>query len=532
MPLARGDSTSVLEEYNTFMSFAKVFSAQTQLLDAHIISVEVDLSKGLHAFSIVGLPDKAVEESRDRISAAIKHAGFVSPKSKNQKVVISLAPADIKKEGPVFDLPMALAYLLATDDIKFNPDNKLFLGELSLDGKVRSVRGTLSSVLIAKEAGFEEVYVPKENAKEAALVGDIAVYPVETLSELIEHLNTKKKTSNKSPAKLQKQARTTIELSDTQLSSVLEDIRGQETAKRGLEIAAAGGHNIALYGPPGTGKTMLAKALAHILPPLSFDEMLEATAIHSVAGTLDDTLVTHAPYRAPHHTASYVSVVGGGTFPKPGEVTLAHRGVLFLDEFPEFERRVIDSLREPLEEHVVRISRARGSARFPANFILVASMNPCPCGNYGSKKECVCTPSVLQRYQRKLSGPIMDRIDMWIEVPNIKHQKLGEKTSHGETDRIRSNVLAARSTQLKRFEEFDFNKNSDMDVKAVDELVGLEEKEREMLNRAAERFDLSPRAYHRVIKLARTIADLEDSKDVGESHLLEALQYRPRHIAA
>lgn len=517
------------------MSFAKVYAAQAHVLNAHIVSVEVDLSKGLHAFSIVGLPDKAVEESRDRISAAIKHAGFTSPKSKNHKVVISLAPADIKKEGPIFDLPMALAYLLANGDILFNPENKLFLGELSLDGNVRSVRGVLSSVRIAKACGFEDVYVPKDNAKEAALVGGIAVYPVETLGELIEHLNTKKKpesgNARKAFATLQQQPQTKIAYSETELRDVLEDIRGQETAKRGLEIAAAGGHNIGLYGPPGTGKTMLAKALAHILPPLSFDEMLEATAIHSVAGTLDESVVFRPPYRAPHHTASYVSVVGGGATPKPGEVTLAHRGVLFLDEFPEFERRVIDSLREPLEEHVVRISRARGTARFPANFILVASMNPCPCGNFGSTKECVCTPSILARYQRKLSGPIMDRIDMWIEVPHINHDKLADIPARGETKRVRQRVREARMSQSQRFSAHDFTKNSDMDVRAVDAFVPLQKKERDTLNQAAERLDLSPRAYHRVIKLARTVADLDHAENVSEPHLLEALRYRPRREA-
>jgi magnesium chelatase family protein len=308
------------------MSFAKVFAAQTYMLDAHIVTVEVDLSRGLHAFSIVGLPDKAVEESRDRISAAIKNSGFTSPKSKNQKVVISLAPADLKKEGPAFDLGMALAYLLAAGDITFNSDKKLFLGELSLDGDVRPISGVLALTREAQRFGFTEIYVPGENAKESALVSDIAVFAIKNLRELIEHLES----GDRNHATLAPQKQTAISYTKPRSSVCFEDIRGQASAKRGLEIAAAGGHNITLYGPPGTGKTMLAKALAHILPPLTFSEVLEVTAIHSIAGRLDNALVTNPPFRSPHHTASYVSMVGGGTIPKPGEVTLAHRGVLFL----------------------------------------------------------------------------------------------------------------------------------------------------------------------------------------------------------
>lgn len=511
------------------MSFAKVYSAQTTLLKAHIVNIEVDLSRGLHSFSIVGLPDKAVEESKDRMSAAIKNSGFTSPKSKNQKVIISLAPADIKKEGPIFDLGMALSYLLASGDIKFNPEEKIFLGELSLDGDVRKIHGVLPLILEAKQKGFKEIFLPKENAEEAALVSGINIYGANSLKEVINHTNTKKDIKKELPL----QKRTVIKYSEPSYAIDFGDIRGQEGAKRGLQIAAAGGHNIAMYGPPGTGKTMLAKALCHILPPLSFDETLEVTSIHSVAGILDDALITNPPFRSPHHTSSYVSLVGGGTFPKPGEVTLAHRGVLFLDEFPEFERRVIEALRQPLEDNVVNISRARGSARFPANVMLVAAMNPCPCGNYGSNKECICSPSTLSRYQRKLSGPIIDRIDMWIEVSNIAHEMLSQKKINtGETKNIKDKVLKAREIQKNRFSEEKQNikTNSEMSVKELEKYIELSNSVKEILNTAAKKLDLSPRSYHRVIKLARTIADLEESKGIEESHILEALQYRPKRV--
>lgn len=513
------------------MSFAKVYSAQINLLSGVIVTVEVDLSRGLHAFNVVGLPDKAVDESKDRVSSAIKNSGFKSPKAQNQKIVVSLSPADLKKEGPFFDLAIALSYMLAAGELKFNPDKKIFLGELGLDGTLRRIRGALPLVEIAKKKGFSEVYLPRENAIEAALVEGIDIFGAESLNEVIEHLDETKKELDKVPKKIKLQPKTKVVYKKEKKDRDLSDIRGQESAKRGLEIAAAGGHNIAMYGPPGTGKTMLARAFAGLLPDLSLKEVLEITGIHSVAGANTEELVCFPPFRSPHHTSSYVSLIGGGTYPKPGEVTLAHRGVLFLDEFPEFDKRVIESLRQPLEDNIVSISRAKGSATFPSNFILVAAMNPCPCGNAGSKqKACICRPSDLDRYKRKLSGPIIDRIDLWVSVGNIDYKKLGGEGDGEKSESIKERVIKARETQRERFKKFgkDLKTNSEMNVKDLSSMVKLTKEVRNLLDDSAERLDLSARAYHRVLKIARTIADLEGSLDVKENHILEAIQYRPK----
>ena len=513
------------------MSFARVYSAQVNLLNGTIVTIEVDLSRGLHAFSLVGLPDKAVDESKDRVSSAIKNSGFKSPKAQNQKIVVSLSPADLKKEGPFFDLAIALSYMLAAGDVKFNPEKKIFLGELGLDGTLRPIRGSLPLVQEAKRKGFLEIYLPKENAEEAALVEDIKIFGAESLAEVVEHIDETKNSEKKEKIKIKIQPKTEIIYKKERRGSNFSDIRGQEGAKRGLEIAAAGGHNIAMYGPPGTGKTMLARAFSELLPDLSIPEVLEITGIHSVAGATRGELVSSPPFRAPHHTSSYVSLIGGGAFPKPGEVTLAHRGVLFLDEFPEFEKRVLESLRQPLEDNIVSISRARGSAIFPSNFILVAAMNPCPCGNQGNKqKACICKPSDLDRYKRKLSGPIMDRIDLWVSVGNVDYKKLGGEGNGESSETIRKRVVRAREIQKKRFEEFSrpISTNSEMSVKDLSTIVELDGKTRDVLDDSAERLGLSARAYHRVIKIARTIADLENSPDVKENHIFEALQYRPK----
>jgi magnesium chelatase family protein len=519
------------------MNFAKVYSAQVNLLSGAIVTIEVDLSKGLHTFSVVGLPDKAVDESKDRVSGAIKNSGYKSPKAKNQKIVVSLSPADLKKEGPYFDLAIALSYMLATGDIRFNPEKRIFLGELGLDGTLRGIRGALPLAQAAKRFGFEEIYLPKENAFEAALVEGIKVFGANSLNEVVEHLIFEEGQSLKNSSRtvlgkrIIPEPQTKVEYKKDSRGGDFADVRGQESAKRGLEIAAAGGHNIAMYGPPGTGKTMLARVFSTLLPDLSLEEVLEITGIHSVAGLTRGELISSPPFRAPHHTASYVSVIGGGAYPKPGEVTLAHRGVLFLDEFPEFEKRVIESLRQPLEDDMVSISRARGSAIFPSNFILVAAMNPCPCGNLGNKqKSCICKPSDLDRYKRKLSGPIMDRIDLWVSVANVDYKKLGEEGTGEKSEKIKERVYQARAIQKDRFKKFNRNisTNSEMNVKDLSSIVRLADDVRKILDDSAERLALSARAYHRVIKIARTIADLENSPDIKAPHVLEALQYRPK----
>lgn len=496
------------------MSFSRVYSAQINILEGTPITVETDISKGLHNFVIVGLADKAVDEAKDRVGSAIKNSGLKSPKQSNQKIVVSLSPASIKKEGSYFDLAIALGYMLSNDEIKFDSEGKIFIGELALDGQLKAVKGILPLVQCAKKLGFKEIYVPEPNAREAALIEGVDIYPAKTLLDVVNHLRDEEEFH------LSLQPVTPIVYKESFGGMDFSDVRGQEVAKRGLEIAAAGGHNIAMYGPPGTGKTMLARAFSGILPGLSKEDILEVTAIHSVAGLLEDSLVTERPFRSPHATSSYVSVIGGGTFPKPGEVTLAHKGVLFLDEFPEFDRRVLESLRQPLEDRVVHISRAKGSAIYPTNFILIAAMNPPP--ENASAFEIV-------RYKRKISGPILDRIDMWVNVLNIDYDKLGSKEKEGELSSvIKKRVLQARELQEKRLIGSRAKTNAEMNVKDIDKHIVLSKDTCDLLNDSAKKLGLSARAYHRVIKLARTIADLEGKEEIEMKHLLEAIQYRPR----
>lgn len=506
-------------------NFARVYGAQPSLPAAHLVSVESDLARGLHAFSIVGLPDKAVEEARDRVASAIKNSGLVSPKSTNKKIVISLAPAELKKEGSAFDLPVALSYLLASEDLAFDPEGKLFAGELALDGALRPIRGTLSIALIARQRGFTELFIPAENAEEASLVTGITIRPAHSLTEVIGHLDKQKTFSL--PEYSASPHRSTPE----EMRVSLSDIRGQESAKRGLEIAAAGSHNIALFGPPGTGKTMLARTAAALLPDLTEEEIIEVTTIHSYAG-VSEGAVRRPPFRAPHHTSSYASLIGGGTIPRPGEVTLAHRGVLFLDEFPEFHRDVVNALREPMEDSKVSVARARGSATFPANFMLIAALNPCPCGKYGTR-QCTCMPHVVEKYRRKISGPVADRIDLWVHVGEMSPESLSIKTrrSGDQTNEVRERIARAREVQRQRFTgSKGISTNADMGPKEIETLARLSSDAEETLAQAARRLMLSARGYHRTIKLARTIADLAGQDAIEPVHMLEALQYRQREM--
>jgi len=503
---------------------AHVLSCAVIGLDGVIIDIEVDFGQGLPHMAIVGLPDEAVKESRERVYSAIKNANLAYPR---KPITVNLAPASVRKEGPSFDLPIAVGVLIAGEQITQEEiEGALVVGELSLDGSVRHVRGVLAIAATARQEGFKRLYVPAADAAEAALIPDLEVIPIGSLAELYAHLTGEQPIL---PAQT-----IPVALSDPPTAQTdFSEIKGQEHVKRALEVAAAGGHNVLMSGPPGAGKTLLARAITSILPPLSLEEALEVTKIYSISDMLpsDTPLMRLRPFRAPHHTISHAGLVGGGNMPHPGEISLAHRGVLFLDELPEFGQRILEVLRQPIEDKRVTISRANGTLTFPANFMLIGAMNPCPCGYYGdTQKQCTCSPGAITTYQKRISGPLLDRIDMLIHVPRVEYQKLSSARLGESSADIRQRVVKARERQAKRFAGTELFSNADMTPAEVRQYCVLDAASQALMQVAMRQMQLTARGYHRVLKLARTIADLAGNEAITQVHLAEALQYRAKEF--